>query len=417
MSSQKAGYFATACVQLAAALLCAGATIAFAADKPAAGDKPAAAPTPAAATTPDAKKPVWPEVLAKVGDETITRGDALDFIVTEVSRQAQAQPFDIMSQSVDQIIAGKLVDAEAAKAKKPTDEWLKEQVDKRIAEPSDGEVEAAYNQFKARLGDQTLEQAKPQIVRYLKSQQGQTIYTQIVDELRAKANIKLFFEPPRVVVGEGVYPSRGPKDAPVTIVEFSDYQCPFCSRGETAMTQVKETYGDKVRIFFRDFPLSFHQNAQKAAEAAGCAGDQGKFWEMHDKLFANQQALGIPELKKYAGELSLDQKKFDECLDGGKRADAIKKDTADGATAGVTGTPGFFVNGRFLNGAMPFEKFAVLIDEELRAKGIAVPAKPTAAQAAAKTAAPKADAKPEAAKPEAAKPEAAKPQAAKPEAK
>jgi len=144
---------------------------------------------------------------------------------------------------------------------------------------------------------------------------------------------------------------KGDANAKVTIVEFSDYECPFCGRF------FKET--------FRDFPLSFHQNAQKASEAAECAGDQNKYWEMHDLLFKNQQALSVSELKKYAGQLGLNQKTFDDCLDSGKNAAEVKKDMAEGSQYGVSGTPAFFINGKKLVGAQPFSAFKAVIDAEL----------------------------------------------------
>ncbi|NIM00224.1 MAG: thioredoxin domain-containing protein [Acidobacteria bacterium] len=131
-----------------------------------------------------------------------------------------------------------------------------------------------------------------------------------------------------------------------------------------------ETYGDKVQLVFRDFPLSFHNNAQISAEAANCAADQGKFWEYHDKLFENQKALDKDNLIKYAGELELDGAAFAECLESGKYTADVRQDLTDGQAAGVTGTPAFFINGRFLNGAVPYEQFAAIIDEELASKGL-----------------------------------------------
>lgn len=163
-------------------------------------------------------------------------------------------------------------------------------------------------------------------------------------------------------------PVLGDKNAKVTIVEFSDYECPFCGRYFTqTYPQLKKDYVDtgKVKIVFRDYPLPFHQNAQKAAEAAECADDQGKFWEMHNKLFSNQQKLDVASLKKYAGELALDQAKFDDCLDSGKYASEVEKDMQDGSSYGVSGTPSFFVNGQLLVGAQPYSEFKKLIDAEL----------------------------------------------------
>ncbi len=165
---------------------------------------------------------------------------------------------------------------------------------------------------------------------------------------------------------------KGSADAPVTIVEFSDFECPFCGK------YVRETYSKivseyidtgKVKYVFRDFPLDFHLNAQKASEAAECAGEQGKYWEMHDVLFENQDALDVETLKMYAVSLGLDTEEFNTCLDSGAMADEVKADMADGQKYGVSGTPAFFINGKMISGAQPFEVFKAEIDAALVAAG------------------------------------------------
>ncbi|MBW3015759.1 DsbA family protein [Candidatus Woesearchaeota archaeon] len=163
--------------------------------------------------------------------------------------------------------------------------------------------------------------------------------------------------------------SKGPDNAPVLIVEFSDFQCPFCSRGRTTMDQVVEEYGDKVQLVFKHFPLSFHENAQKAAEAAECALDQDKFWEMHDIMFDNQGALTVDDLKGYAEELELDIDAFNDCLDSGEKEAKVSADMAEGQKYGVSGTPAFFINGNLVSGAQPFENFKAAIDAELESAG------------------------------------------------
>lgn len=164
-------------------------------------------------------------------------------------------------------------------------------------------------------------------------------------------------------------PSKGPADAPVTIVAFSDFECPFCSRVVPTITELEKTYGNKVRIVWRNQPLPFHQSALPAAEAAMEAFAQGKsdkFWQMHDKLFANQKALSRPDLEKYAAELGLDVPKFKAALDANKHDAEIKADQEIGNNVGARGTPSFFINGRSLRGAQPTEKFKELIDDELK---------------------------------------------------
>lgn len=165
-------------------------------------------------------------------------------------------------------------------------------------------------------------------------------------------------------------PSLGNPEASVTMVEFGDFQCPFCQRlFKETLPQIKEKYvkTGKVRFVYRDFPLtSIHGQAQKSAEAAECANEQGKFWQYHDLLYERQSALGLENYKKWAMELGLDVEQFNKCLDSGKYSDEVGKDLGDGQAAGVTGTPGTFVNGRLVQGALPYAQFEAIIEEELK---------------------------------------------------
>ena len=161
-------------------------------------------------------------------------------------------------------------------------------------------------------------------------------------------------------------PAKGAKDALVTIVQFSDFQCPFCSRVEPTVAKVMDEYKGKVRVVWRDLPLPFHPNAMPAAIAARAAGDQGKFWEMHDKIFADQQHMDRPTYEKYAQDLGLNMGKFKAALDSEKGKDLIKADSDAGGKIGARGTPAFFINGKFLSGAQPFEMFKAKIDDELK---------------------------------------------------
>ena len=160
----------------------------------------------------------------------------------------------------------------------------------------------------------------------------------------------------------------GDKNAPVTIVEFSDYECPFCERFYSqTFGQIEDKYikTGKVKFVYRDFPLSFHANAQKAAEAAECAGEQGKYFEMNKKLFEGGVSGGVTSFKQYASDIGLDKTEFNTCLDSGTMAPEVQKDFIDGQKAGVSGTPAFFINGKLLTGAQPFSAFKQIIDGEL----------------------------------------------------
>jgi protein-disulfide isomerase len=161
---------------------------------------------------------------------------------------------------------------------------------------------------------------------------------------------------------------KGDSNAPVTIIEWSDFECPFCVRFyDQTLGLIETEYIEtgKVKFVYRDFPLNFHANAQKSAEAAECAGEQGKYYEMHDKLFEDGVSGGVSSFKQYASDIGLDTNEFNECLDSGAMENEVKKDMADGISVGIKGTPGFIINGQLVSGAQPFENFKQIIDAEL----------------------------------------------------
>lgn len=161
---------------------------------------------------------------------------------------------------------------------------------------------------------------------------------------------------------------KGDKNAPVTIIEYSDFECPFCGRFYSdTLGQIEDTYikTGKAKLVYRHFPLSFHQSAMPAAIASECAADQGKFWEMHDAIFDNQTAIGSDDLKKRAAQMGLDTTKFNKCFDGREHESEIRTEMAEGSQFGVSGTPGFFVNGQSVSGAQPFEVFKSIIESAL----------------------------------------------------
>jgi protein-disulfide isomerase len=172
-------------------------------------------------------------------------------------------------------------------------------------------------------------------------------------------------------------PTKGPEAAPVTIVEFSEFQCPFCARFAPTLKQIEETYQDRVRIVWKHLPLAIHKDAVGAALAAEAARKQGKFWEYHDRLFENQNRLGPDDLKQHAKDLQLDLKRFEADMLNADEKKRIDADVAEAGTLGIAGTPGIFINGRFIAGAQPFETFAKIIDEELTKRNLAVPSRPS----------------------------------------
>ena len=176
---------------------------------------------------------------------------------------------------------------------------------------------------------------------------------------------------------EGV-PSKGPETAPVTIAEFSEFQCPFCLKADPTVKRIAEVYRDQVRIVWKHYPLTMHQNATVAALAAEAAGNQNKFWEYHDKLFANQKSLAVESLQQYARDLGLDMDRFEKDRLNPETRKRVEADMAEAEALRVSATPSFFINGRFLRGAQPFEALAKIIDEELTKRNLPVPPKTSA---------------------------------------
>jgi protein-disulfide isomerase len=312
--------------------------------------------------------------LAVVAGRTIQASE-VDELVRAPLMDLRAREHQLRSQALDALIARALLEKEAA-ARGVTSEALNkaEVVEKAIV--ADADAKAYYDANKARFGTTPEADALKQIKAGLGQQRQGERRAAFTRELRAKYDVKVMLEPYRVPVEVGGAPVRGNPKAPVTVVEFSDFQCPFCARARPTVTRVRETYGDKVRWVFRHFPLDFHAQAEKAGEAAACAGAQGKFWEMHDRLWANNSKLQVADLKAHAAVLGLDAPAFDQCLDSGRLAGLVGQDSEAGQSYGVSGTPAFFVNGRPLVGAQPFDAFAQVIDDELQRQGIAPPSSP-----------------------------------------
>lgn len=333
---------------------------------PAAPAGQAAAPAAPAAAAKPAAAAGSSDVVATVGSVTITRGEVEENVSSELAEVETAR-YKILRGGVDELVANALFEQEA-KAKGVTVETLQQtEVLDKVPAPSDEEVKKLFDDNQEQLQGQAFEDVKDRLVDFLKGRGTQGRYTAYIAELKKKYPTKIALRPPTVEVALGDIPPLGPADAPITIVEFSDYECPFCKRAEASIEEVKKVYGDKVRLAYRHYPLPFHANARPAAQASLCANEQGKFWPFHDKVMAAND-LSAANLQQIASDVGLDRKQFDDCVAAGKFADQIDKDLAAGQAAGVNGTPAFFINGRMLDGAQPFEKFQEIIDEELEAK-------------------------------------------------
>ncbi|HKN47667.1 MAG TPA: thioredoxin domain-containing protein, partial [Candidatus Polarisedimenticolia bacterium] len=318
----------------------------------------------AAAPASQAGQPAGPDPKSKVA---VVGGQSISFedLALKVLNQ---QEFDARRQVLDTMINEMILSKEAAAVGVEKDALIEKEVTSKVGEPSQSEIDAWYEQNKSRVGNQTKEQIAPQISAMLRSQKMGAAQQSYMADLRQKYGVKILMEPPRIAVSLDDDASKGPLKAPVTIVEFSDYQCPYCSKAESTVVDVLKKYGDKIHFVYRDYPLSFHQNSEVAAEAAECAKDQGKFWEMHNAMFANQDKLASADLVTTAAGLGLDKDKFKACLDSGQKKQEVQKDFQDGQKYGVTGTPTFFINGIKLVGAREIGSFTELIDQELQKK-------------------------------------------------
>jgi protein-disulfide isomerase len=307
------------------------------------------------------------QVLATVDGKPITEADVKAQAADQFSQlehEFETNKHQLLENQLDQAIQDRLLDAEAA-ARKVSREQLLTEI--KAPDVTDADIDKFYEENKAQI-PRPKDQVAGQIKQFLQ-QRGQAEAKQkYFAALEEKHKVEKKMEPMRTqVAADG--PAKGPATAPVTIVEFSDFQCPFCGRLIPTLEQVKAKYGDKVRIVFRQFPLPMHPNAQKAAEASLCANEQGKFWEMHDVMFKNQQELAVDNLKSKAAALGLKADVFNQCLDSDKYAAKIQADQKEGQSVGVNGTPAMFINGRFVNGAVPFDQITTVIDDELKRKG------------------------------------------------
>jgi len=288
------------------------------------------------------------------------------------SVQAQLQPlrnqeYEIKRKALDNQIEQKLLEAAAKKQGLTTEKLLVQEVDSKVPDPTDAEIEGYYLAVKDRM-NRPLADVKAQLRFSVKQAKTQQVRQEYLKRLRADATVAVLMSPPRIEVRSDPARVLGNRKAPVTIVEFSDYQCPYCRQVEATLKQVLAKYGDKVNLAYRDFPLtSIHPQAVIAAVASRCALEQGKFWEYHDQLLTVSK-LEKDDLIGYARNLKLDDKQFQSCLTSEKYKTDIEKDEQEGRKAGVNGTPGFFINGLSLSGAQGQDAFARLIDDELGRK-------------------------------------------------
>ncbi len=308
-------------------------------------------------------------VVATVGAHKITQAD-VDAKIKPQMAALEGKIFDLKHEAIESIADDYLIEQAAARQHLSIDAYMR----KNIVDPAPKVTEAdAKAYFDAHKGNSKIEfaQIKDRLLSLMQNQREQELRDKLLAGLLKSEPLTIMIKPPRTQVSSAGRPALGPANAPVTIVEFSDFQCPFCERAEPTVKQIIQKYGDKVRLVYIDFPLPMHSHALDAAKAGQCAEQQGKFWPYHDQLFANQSKLAPADLKATAQKVGLDTAKFDACFDQAKTEATVQHELAQGKALGIDGTPTFYVDGRQLVGAQPFDSFSQVIDDDLAAKGAA----------------------------------------------
>jgi protein-disulfide isomerase len=310
-------------------------------------------------------------VVAKINGEEITEEQLTAEAQLEIM-QLKKQEYDLKMNLLNKMVIDRVLGAEAKRAGVANvEDYIKSKVLKGDIKISDSE----YNKFvkEKNIPESNITpEIKEKIFSYMKDQKKDDLVQAAVAKLTKSSPVEVNFKKPKsnIQVEAGNSPSAGSDSAKVTIIEFSDFQCPFCSRAAKTVSEIKKKYGNKVKLVFKHFPLPMHQQAGPASEASMCVFEQNKekFWKFHDMAFEKQSSLDNDSLVKYAKAVGADEKKFKECFESKKFAEAVKADVAYGEKLGVRSTPTFFVNGQLLSGALPIDQFSEVIDEELESK-------------------------------------------------
>jgi protein-disulfide isomerase len=311
------------------------------------------------------------DVVARIGDRSITLSEVdakWRAMNPEEELHAQEAMYQGRRAALDAIIGDDIIGRAARKRGVSVEQLLSQEIRKRAKAVTPTDIESFYNANKEQAHGHSLDEVRPAIVEMLERRNRDDARVSLLADLRKDAGgATISLEPPRQRVEiSSKDPMRGPAAAPVTIVEFSDYQCPFCARLAPTLAKIRAAYGDRVRIVWKDYPLEeIHPRAFQLAEEARCAGDEGKFWEFHDRVFSNQDAAVAASPEDFAKGLGIQGSKFAACVKSKQHDNAIVDGQDAGRTLGVDSTPTMFINGRRVAGAQPYEVVAAVIDDEL----------------------------------------------------
>jgi protein-disulfide isomerase len=299
-------------------------------------------------------------VVARVAGSNLTLAD-LQKKESGKLLQAEYQYYLNERKALEELIDDQLLADEARRRNMSLDELLDKEVYKNVKDPTEDQLEVYYEGMDTK---EPYEAVRADVLAHIRELRRTKARAAFVENLRKQASINVLLMPPSADINLAKAYTKGSQDAPVVFVEFADYECPYCQRVNPQLQQLKKEYGDKVALVYKDFPLPMHHTAEKAAEAARCAGEQGKYWEYHDVLFYSKQ-LDVDALKEHARVLKLDGDKFDSCLDNGTETAAVKQDLDEARSLGLTGTPSFFVNGHFFSGVIDYDMLKDMVNQQL----------------------------------------------------
>lgn len=300
------------------------------------------------------------EVVAQVGDVKVTRAD-LNKDEENKLLQARYQYYQAETKALDDLIGEKLLEVKAKRENLTVDQLVDRDIKSQVKDPTEDQMQVYYEGLET---DQPYSAVRDKILAKIRQIRTNRVKAAYLKTLRDQISVVVELAPPNVAVDTTNAFSRGPQHGSVTLVEFADYECPYCQKVAPEINQLQSDLGDKLTIIYKDYPLPMHSHAEKAAEAARCAGKQGKFWEYHDLLFHSKQ-LEVDQLKEHAQTLKLDSAQFDKCLDSGEEAADVQRDRSEGQRLGLNGTPSFFVNGHFFSGDVDYNGLRRVVEQQL----------------------------------------------------
>jgi protein-disulfide isomerase len=299
-------------------------------------------------------------VVAEVGGVKVTMSD-LEREESSRLLSAQYTYYQVEARALNDLIDKKLLEQKAKSENITVDQLIDREIKAKVKDPTEDQMKVYYEGLGT---DQPYEAVREKILEKIRSLRTDKIREAYLSTLRVQTTVSITLAPPMANLESEAADDAGADKGKLTLVEFADYECPYCQKVAADVNKLRTDLKDKINFTYKDFPLQMHARAEKAAEAARCAGKQGKFWEFHDEIFRSKE-LDVDQLKAQARALKLNGADFDKCLDSGEETAAIEKDRKEGQKLGISGTPSFFINGHYLSGALDYAALRQIVDQQL----------------------------------------------------